>query len=96
MKIEFVEAPPAPRSGPRSKTRRPKHYSIARQLKARPGEWALIFRDRTVSTPGVIRKGGMVAFRPAGAFEAVSRSNGKGKVDVYAKYVGTPAGSRGE
>lgn len=89
MGIEWVEAPPEKTIGKRPK--QAKHSFIARQLRKNPGKWALIMKDANVATPNSIKKGVLVAFRPEGAFEAVSRVNGrKGRVAVYARYVGEP------
>ena len=87
MAIEFVNEPPKPHSTHRSG----KHAGIAAKLRARPGEWALILRAASPTIAEQIRKGGLVAFRPAGAYEAVSRRNGNAsakRVEIYARYVG--------
>lgn len=92
MKIEFVKAPPAPRIGKR-RNGNSKYFQIAKQLKSRPGDWALVLKGARAVTPTLIKKGNLVAFKPAGSFEAVARSNGvKGKADIYARYIGSEEG----
>ena len=73
--LEWVEAPPEKKIGKQPK--RPKYYSIARQLKANPGKWARILKDANTGTATLIKKGGYVSFRPEGDFEAVARTNGR-------------------
>lgn len=87
MKIEFVDTPPAPNQG-KKLVKRPKYYTIARTLRANPGKWAHIMRDKNSVIANSIKKGTLVSFRPANAFEAVSRTNENGKVDIYARFVG--------
>ena len=69
--------------------------SVAAELRARPGEWAVIeetgTNTTTASTVQYIKKGDG-PFAPIGAFEAISRSergeNRLIKTQVYARYVG--------
>jgi len=63
------------------------HYlSIAAELRARPGAWALIHDGPAVHRALAGRiTGGHAAFAPPGAFEAVTAANGR---RVYARYVG--------
>lgn len=69
------------------------YYSdFSAELKAKPGEWAVIDAgDRSdngkYSLAGNIKKGLQLAFQPAGSFEAVSRKV-DGEIRVYARYVG--------
>jgi hypothetical protein len=67
---------------------------IADALKARPGEWARVTEGQKATTARTlayrINTGKFVSFRPAGAFEAVSRKQGDGTF-VYARYVGEDA-----
>jgi hypothetical protein len=83
------EHPPTP-TFPTTSTR---YGVIADELRARPGEWALIvvyampWIARNVV--GFIRRGAFNAF-PAGQFEAVARTV-DGKHRVYARYVGSEA-----
>jgi hypothetical protein len=37
-----------------------------------------------------IKAGSMVAFRPKGAFEAVSRNSRGNRADIYVRFVGVP------
>lgn len=91
MQIEWLDAPPPVTIGKRPK--RPKYYTISRKMMQNPGKWTVVMRDANVAAANAINKGGLVAFRPAGAYRAVSRRDGAraGRVNVYATYVGTPA-----
>jgi len=72
----------------------------AEQLKAHPNQWAIIkswsldtvrARGKASSLASEVRNGKHLAFRPQGAFEAVSRQeeeDGKEVVNVYARYIG--------
>lgn len=84
--IRFEE-PPA-KSASATKT---KHQKIVEKLVKRPGEWALIAAYTTPASMNsmayVIRRGGLKAYEPAGAFEAVARTT-DGKHRVWARYVG--------
>jgi hypothetical protein len=86
------EAPPA---AERSNGNAAAQYTEeAAQLKARPGEWAVL-KEFTGEGSGArsgawrlasrVKKGEIKAFAPAGSFEAVTRSNGHSK--VYVRYV---------
>ncbi|TXS35089.1 hypothetical protein [Streptomyces sp. t39] len=70
---------------------RTKHLQAAEAVRARPGEWARIgcygSRDAAASVAWQIRKGVRSAWRPVGAFQAVSRTVG-GEFRVYVRYVG--------
>lgn len=81
--IEFGELPKRPGTPGRS----PAHLPIAAALKARPGEWALCFRDKALSYAGQVQAGRMVAF-PKGDYEAAARKNANGKHDIWIRYVG--------
>ncbi|GAU66688.1 hypothetical protein SSP35_03_03360 [Streptomyces sp. NBRC 110611] len=63
----------------------------ARQLRERPGEWAVVRRTETSDQAGAaaqaIRDGRLRAYRPTGAFEATARTV-VGEHRVYARYVG--------
>lgn len=63
---------------------------VASELRARPGEWAIVDRNATVARGTAIKKGRIEAFQPAGSFEATMRGNGDGRYTVYARYVGHP------
>ncbi|MER7908250.1 hypothetical protein [Streptomyces sp. NPDC096068] len=67
------------------------HGAIAKELRARPGEWAHILTFDTVgsatATAYSIRKGARKAWAPAGSFEARSRTV-DGEYRVYARYLG--------
>lgn len=81
--IEFTGAmpPPAKRSSGWGKF-------VARALREKPGQWANI-GARSRSCAHMIRHGGSAPFQPAGSFEAVTRTRDDGKVDVYARYIGS-------
>lgn len=79
--IEFRDPPPDGRS---SMDWEP----IAEALRGRPGEWALVRTKSGASQAGAINNGRVAALRPIGAFRAISRSDGDGTCDIYARYVG--------
>lgn len=61
---------------------------VAAELKARPGQWALVLEMESGNvklnnTGRTIRSGATVPFRPAGSFEAIVQ---RGK--LYARFVG--------
>ncbi|MEU9120129.1 hypothetical protein AB0C96_09745 [Streptomyces sp. NPDC048506] len=68
-------------------------YDTAEALRGRPGEWAHVDShpnlNRATNQGHRIRTGKHTAFRPAGAYEAQTRSTGDGTADVYARYVGS-------
>lgn len=67
------------------------HAKVAAELKEHPGEWARIGLYGSPSSAAAmaqgIRKGQLAAYRPAGAFEAVSRTV-KNEYRVYARFTG--------
>lgn len=75
------------------------HEVVAEALKKRPGEWALV--DYPEATPrragamaAYVRSGRNTAYRPAGTFEAVSRTGPEREGELWVRYVGktkTPA-----
>jgi hypothetical protein len=81
VSVDFIGPPPAGTS---------KHNHIAEELRARPGEWAVVQRKtstaRAASAAQAIRTGRLRAYAPAGAFEAKSRKVGD-EYRVYARYV---------
>lgn len=81
---------------PKSKTPhehrpRPSQYDVvAAELRDNQGVWGVIFEGdpgRAAGLSSHIRNGTLACFRPAGAFEAVSRMD-CGKRVVFARYVG--------
>lgn len=74
---------------------RGKHAQVAAQLKEHPGQWAKIpVTGGPVTARNMayqIRKGEMAAYKPPGAFEAVSRTV-DGQTCLYARYVGGVGG----
>lgn len=90
------EKPPAVRSGGYPLGRGKSRWgSVAEELRARPGEWALIVEGPVKGANGglasglatQIRMGQMVCFSPAGDFDAESRL-GDGIRKVWAVFVG--------
>jgi hypothetical protein len=79
--IQWSEPPLDSRGGGR------RHRPIAEALKNKPGEWAMIGTYPNARSSGqiayAIRQASLVAYRPAGAFEAVGRRG-----QVFARYVG--------
>ena len=80
--IKWQEPPPA-RRGTKSR----KWTTIFHQLRKRPGEWALVDSTTTTTTATQIKHGALGGAKP-GEFEATSRKNTAGKLDIYARYVG--------
>ncbi len=69
---------------------RARHYTaVAAQLRAHPGQWANLGEMHS-SLALRIRRGEIVAFRPAGAFEATTRGINKGHTHatIYARFIG--------
>lgn len=67
------------------------HDAIAKQLKERPGQWAVCYTDEFYQLAYRIKDGSIPAFRPAGTFEATCRgAAGKGQKtkEIYVRYVG--------
>jgi hypothetical protein len=82
---KFGELPPTDRAAKRNGDN---NQAIADELRARPGEWALVLHADTNAhawqKASNIKRGIIAAFRPFGAFEATTRNG----VDVWARYVG--------
>jgi hypothetical protein len=83
------EDPPEPPKG----VGRPSRYKrIAEELRAHPGEWALIAKGDNPSMATNIRSATIAAFRPPHSFEAVTSNkrmeNGRMIADTHARYVG--------
>lgn len=82
--VTFAE-PPQTRGG---RTESPRNREIAEALRANPGEWALVAEGE--SNDGLatrIRKGTAKSFAE-GEWQATSRSDGNGQVDIYARFMG--------
>ena len=63
--------------------------TIAAELRANPDEWAVIAENMPTNVAARIKQGGIVAFRPAGHFEATNRGVRNGLSEkVYARFVG--------
>jgi len=76
-------------SGPQPSLRTAEMRADAARLIAQPGEWVRIGTYPTSGTAKTtayhIRKGRLVAYRPAGDFDATARGT-----DVWARYLGDP------
>jgi hypothetical protein len=86
--IRWEEPPPAGSGNPDQRKPVLAHELIAVQLRRRPGDWALIHEQ--TSTPAIISEinhGKLRPYRPAGAYECVSRK-AAGVFQIYARYVG--------
>lgn len=74
------------------------HADVAKLLRRRPNQWARVGDyanpPSARSTAQSIRKAGLRAYAPAGAYEAISREV-DGQHVVYARYVGVQE-TRGE
>ncbi|WP_420783049.1 hypothetical protein [Streptomyces sp. LPB2020-019-1HS] len=86
--VHFEDLPTSSRS-PSAASHR--YSETAQILKSKPMKWARILqrarRGDAATTAYQIRKGILAAFRPAGSFEAKSRTK-EGNYYVYARYVG--------
>ncbi|MGW8329427.1 hypothetical protein ACWGLE_16135 [Streptomyces sp. NPDC055897] len=93
--IVFEDLPPSTRRPSNSEFR---HADAARKLKAQPNEWARVQKRKkrgdAATAAYQIRNGLLAAFRPAGAFEAKSKTVGDDYF-VYARYVGGASPSDG-
>jgi hypothetical protein len=79
------------REDPPTRTRAGSYeYSeVASKLEADPGNWYRVAEGRTnPGLAGSIKSGGIVAFRPEGAFEAVARRDEGEGFTIWARYVG--------
>ena len=72
-----------------------RHHEVARKLKAKPGEWAVVgvynASNTAASIARQVKRGVLTAYAPAGSFEAMSRTV-DGEYRAYARYVGGKAG----
>lgn len=95
--IEFEDPPPQYRGG----GGRPAcHLPEAAELRGKPGRWAVLCvrpsRNKASCMAHQIRTGGLMAFGPAGAFQAMARTVDVRQDDgsrlrefrVYARFVG--------
>ncbi|MEH1168935.1 hypothetical protein V6V47_26480 [Micromonospora sp. CPCC 205539] len=90
--LRWEDPPPPTRRNPRTPggatAAAERAVRIAAELRARPGEWAVIAEganSRVLTTR--IRHGVIAVWRPAGAYEAVCRTV-DGRITVFARYVG--------
>lgn len=86
-RLTWEEPPPA-----RRRSHQVNHAEIARKLKARPGQWAVVSaypNSRTSgATASAIRTGRVTAYLPVGEWEATSRTVGD-EHRVYVRYLGS-------
>lgn len=69
------------------------HVELAEALRARPGEWAIFSEDGAPANATHIKQGKRAAFRPAGSFDAVTRSHpGSRRCVIYVRYIGEEHG----
>lgn len=85
--VSFVGELPPPKRG---RVSSPEHDAITAKLRQRPGEWALVLRNKWPSVASSMRQGKLASYRPTGAYEVATRARNKGRVDIYARYVGEP------
>lgn len=86
--IRWEDPPPAGSGNPGQRKAVLAHELIAVQLRRRPGDWALIHEQS--SAPAIVSEinhGKLRPYRPAGAYECVSRK-AAGVFQIYARYVG--------
>ncbi len=87
-KIKFTE-PPCPYGGQGRQSF--DHQTFAEALKANPGQWAEVpvslGARHARSLAYSIKNGKAKSFRPAGAFEGISRVKEDGTVGVWVRYV---------
>lgn len=87
--IRWADPPPTSLRGERTTAPWSRYNDLADELRARPGEWAVIaeFNGRHTGLATHVRMGSIACFTPAGDFDAVSRQVGK-YTAIYARYVG--------
>lgn len=82
--------PPGAKRGTGSYHRSAEWAAVAEELKEHPNQWALVRKETEACYGYFIKKARLVAFQPAGSFEATvrkSETNPK-KYDIYARYIG--------
>jgi hypothetical protein len=91
--FSFEELPPAAATRGGSAPSR-HHMEAAARLRESPGKWAVVKKPGTSlaarAAAHQIRSGSIVAYRPAGAYDAVARAV-DGEFRVYARYIGDDA-----
>jgi len=81
--LTWLEPPPREREDAGDTEKR-----IARALRERPGEWALLTKSGSSSTVSNINGGRTPAWQPRGSFQATGRGRPDGRLDIYVRYVG--------
>lgn len=61
---------------------------VAQRLRDDPLRWAVVAEGANPSLVTKIRKGQILAFQPAGHFDATSRGTRTKDVKIYARYIG--------
>jgi hypothetical protein len=86
--LKFEGPPPSKFTSPRGH-----HTEAAKELKERPGEWAIVgvyaHSGSSSAVARQLRAGLIPAYAPAGTFEAMARTI-DGEARVYARFVGEP------
>lgn len=83
MVVEFVEIPPTARGRAES----PRNKEIAELLKSNPNMWAKVASDEKNDGLAVRIRTGRAKTFATGKWEAQSRRNDDGLIDIYARYV---------
>lgn len=78
------EEPPASKGG---RSESPRNREIAEALRSRPGEWALVGENERNDGLAVRIRSGKAKSFAQGTWEAKSRSNSDGTVNIYARFV---------
>lgn len=83
MTVEFVDIPPTARGRAES----PRNREIADLLMAKPNVWAKVATDEASDGLAVRIRTGRAKTFATGKWEARSRTNENGLIDIYARYV---------
>lgn len=86
--MEIQNPPPRARNGGRPVAWTEQAQKL-RERATRSDSWSVLATD--APNPSLARNvnyGALVAFRPAGAFEATARKNDDGSYTIYARYTG--------
>jgi hypothetical protein len=86
--LKFESPPPSRSASPKGH-----HIEVAKELKERPGEWAIVgvyaHSGSSSAVARQLRAGLIPAYAPPGSFEAMARTI-DGEARVYARFVGEP------
>ena len=78
------EAPPASKGG---RAESPRNREIAEALRSHPGEWALVAEGEKNDGLAVRIRTGKAKSFAEGVWEATSRGNEDGTINIYARFV---------